>query len=199
MLVIVLYMDPDWDHLNFLHAASQRLDMVPHASRVFNSDGKRLPVLLIVLSDTLQGVEVDDCMMIEDDDMLFLSQGDSFLIPADLTLPEGTGGPNEILSPIPHIIGGYKVSSVLPPSSHPLTHSRLQVGELLGRGGFGEVRVGEHSLTFDKVALKVPIFPCPALMTCCNPFAWHSFCAKRTSSPWVLQREQTQKYNASQL
>lgn len=83
----------------------------------------------------LTGVEVDDCMMIEDDDMLFLSINDDFIAPADFISNDGDerGGEGE---KIPHIIGGYKVT------------------DLLGRGGFGEVRVGEHSLTGEKVALK---------------------------------------------
>lgn len=37
---------------------------------------------------------------------------------------------------IPQTIGGYKI------------------GAVLGRGGFGEVRIGEHLLTGEKVALK---------------------------------------------
>lgn len=39
ILVIVLYMEPDWDCLDLLNAASQRLDMVPAARRIFNVDG----------------------------------------------------------------------------------------------------------------------------------------------------------------
>lgn len=80
-------------------------------------------------------------MMIEDHDILFFSIYEDF-IPLTAT--------NNILSSehdnknkykqqgenIPPIIGGYKV------------------GELLGRGGFGEVRIGEHQFTNEKVALK---------------------------------------------
>jgi serine/threonine protein kinase len=83
------------------------------------------------------GVEIDDCMMIEDDDMLFLSVTDNFIPPFD-TSGEGFDGDSKKYEgeKIPHVIGGYRI------------------GELLGRGGFGEVRIGEHQLTGDKVALK---------------------------------------------
>ncbi len=73
-------------------------------------------------------------MMIEDDDILFLSNHDDFIAPADLYVPDENVSKSD--DKIPHSIGGYKV------------------GELLGRGGFGEVRVGEHHLTGEKVALK---------------------------------------------
>ena len=33
-------MDPDWSFIDFLNAASQRLDLVPSAKRVFNANGK---------------------------------------------------------------------------------------------------------------------------------------------------------------
>ena len=36
----VLHMDPDWSFIDFLNAASQRLDLVPSAKRVFNANGK---------------------------------------------------------------------------------------------------------------------------------------------------------------
>jgi len=114
----VLYMEPDWSYLDFLNAASQRLNMVPAAKRVFNADG----------------VEIDDCMMIEDDDILFFSNNEDFIPPMDLTPDDGTTRPEG--EKIPHTVGGYKV------------------GELLGRGGFGEVRIGDHHLTGERVALK---------------------------------------------
>jgi serine/threonine protein kinase len=76
-------------------------------------------------------------MMIEDDDILFLSSGEDFIIPMDPYDEEDdkNSGQREA-EKIPHSIGGYKV------------------GELLGRGGFGEVRIGEHQLTGERVALK---------------------------------------------
>lgn len=115
----ILYIEPDWEYLDFVNAASHRLNVIPAANRVFNADG----------------VEVDDCMMIEDNDILFLSAGEDFIIPADTINSEFNDNKNEN-EKLPSIVGGYRV------------------GELLGRGGFGEVRVGEHQLTGDRVALK---------------------------------------------
>lgn len=73
--------------------------------------------------------------MIEDDDILFLSNGDDYIAPnMGLISTEKTGSGER--DKIPNVIGGYKI------------------GKFLGRGGFGEVRVGEHQLTGEKVALK---------------------------------------------
>lgn len=112
----ILYMEPDWTLKDFLQAASQRLIIQPTAFRVFTSDG----------------VEIDDCMMIEDDDILFLSNGPNFSAP----LYDGPVDRTKEGEIIPSIVGGYKI------------------GKFLGRGGFGEVRVGVHQLTGEKVALK---------------------------------------------
>lgn len=75
-------------------------------------------------------------MMFEDNDILFLSNGDDFI-------PLGSDNEGVLYlkngntwETIPSIISGYKI------------------GKLLGRGGFGEVRMGEHQLTKEKVALK---------------------------------------------
>lgn len=77
-------------------------------------------------------------MMIEDNDILFLSVYDNFIPPADMFMDDDDDEAAGRVEgeKIPHIISGYKV------------------GELLGRGGFGEVRVGEHQVTNEKVALK---------------------------------------------
>lgn len=76
-------------------------------------------------------------MMIEDDDMLFLSSGEEFIPPFDQSVEVDDGDSQKIEGEkVPHSIGGYKT------------------GDLLGRGGFGEVRVGEHHITNEKVALK---------------------------------------------
>ncbi|KDO33668.1 CAMK/CAMKL protein kinase [Saprolegnia parasitica CBS 223.65] len=111
-----LFVQPHWTWDDFLCSCSQRLEMVPMASRVFNSDG----------------VEVDDLMCIEEGDMLFFSTGAPFQIPGQTEAEAssvdniGSGG----------VVGGYRVTT------------------LLGRGGFGEVRLGVHQLTNEKVALK---------------------------------------------
>jgi len=130
-----LFIEQDWTCLDFLIAASQRLEIVPAANRVFNADG----------------VEIDDCMMVEDNDMLFLSTDAEFIAPPD-TAPGpisgspkgdrgaiGGGGGGSVgrdHEKLPGVIGGYKVT------------------DFLGKGAFGEVRVGEHQLTAEKVALK---------------------------------------------
>mmetsp|Transcript_11556 Transcript_11556/g.15906 ORF Transcript_11556/g.15906 Transcript_11556/m.15906 type:complete len:863 (+) Transcript_11556:156-2744(+) len=121
----VLYLEPDWSYFELLNAASHRLNMFPAAKRLFNADG----------------VEIDDCMMIEDDDILFLSIVDDFIAPNAHYNDAGPGDSRKIngateADKIPHSIGGYKV------------------GDILGRGGFGVVCVGEHQLTGERVALK---------------------------------------------
>src|SRR5690349_1151365 len=74
-------------------------------------------------------------MMICDDDILFFSKGEPFIAPESVISESTEKGKGEG-ERLPHSVGGYKV------------------GELLGRGGFGEVRLGDHQLTGEKVALK---------------------------------------------
>ncbi|KAF1318183.1 Camk/camkl protein kinase, partial [Globisporangium splendens] len=79
-----------------------------------------------------KGAEIDDIMCIEENDMLFFSTGRSFKAPSS-----GKGDTqNHADDKFATVVGGYKVTT------------------LLGRGGFGEVRLGIHQLTNDKVALK---------------------------------------------
>ena len=79
-------------------------------------------------------------MMIEDDALLFLSLIEDFIQPMTLDSLTSPGSNRQshrqATSQLPMIVGGYKV------------------GELLGKGAFGEVCVGEHRLTGEKVALK---------------------------------------------
>ncbi|EGZ10162.1 hypothetical protein PHYSODRAFT_522365 [Phytophthora sojae] len=112
----VLFVQHHWTWDEFLCAASQRLEMVPMASRVFNADG----------------AEIDDIMCIEENDMLFFSTGRSFKAPNS----GAEDAQNSTDEKVANVVGGYKVTT------------------LLGRGGFGEVRLGVHQLTNDKVALK---------------------------------------------
>ena len=102
----------------------------------------------LILSLATAGVEIDDCMMIEDDDRIFLSQGEAFLQPiinisaiARTTSGMSNGEKSkdkgvEKVKPSSTVVGPYSV------------------GEILGRGGFGEVRIGTNQLTGEKVALK---------------------------------------------
>ena len=71
--------------------------------------------------------------MIDDGSMMFISNGEDFVSPAT---QESTSARIVGSDDIPNMVGSYVVSS------------------LLGRGGFGEVRLGVHQLTGEKVALK---------------------------------------------
>jgi hypothetical protein len=143
----VLYIEPDWSFLDLLHAASQRLDIIPSAEKIYNADGKiniydiicsrsDVEIILVAaMNAPLLGVEVDDCMMVIDDDILFFSKDEDFIPPESISTESPEKGRNEG-ERLPNSVGGYKV------------------GDLLGRGGFGEVRCGDHQLTGEKVALK---------------------------------------------
>jgi serine/threonine protein kinase len=104
----------------------------------------------LIPSSFLSGVEIDDCMMIEDDDRLFLSQGEAFLnlkMNTARKYDENTSHPLEDSKQAREKVSyrpNFSLSSVGPYS----------VGEVLGRGGFGEVREGTNQLTGEKVALK---------------------------------------------
>mmetsp|Transcript_20901 Transcript_20901/g.30092 ORF Transcript_20901/g.30092 Transcript_20901/m.30092 type:complete len:833 (+) Transcript_20901:317-2815(+) len=114
-----LHIESDWTLRDFLNACAQRLGTSMSLKRVFNADGN----------------DLDDCMMIEDNDILFLSNGDDFIPPRlDVGSVHMRSGPS--WESIPSVISGFKI------------------GDVLGRGGFGEVRIGEHHLTGERVALK---------------------------------------------
>jgi hypothetical protein len=134
-----MYVEADWDCQDLLHNASQRLDVIPAAQRIFNADGaqfaKRSCFRQLTGLECCVGAEVDDCMMICDDDILFSARDEPFIAPEATASESADKGKGEG-ERLPHSVGGYKV------------------GELLGRGGFGEVRQGEHQLTNEKVALK---------------------------------------------
>lgn len=82
------------------------------------------------------GTEIDDCMMIVDDDILFFSNDDDFIQPESTNTENLDQAGRSEGERLPNSVGGYKVA------------------DLLGRGGFGEVRLGEHQLTGERVALK---------------------------------------------
>lgn len=124
---IALYMESEWTIEDFLGEASKRLDLFPTAKRIFNADG----------------VEIDDCMMIVDNDMLFLSDGAGFQPPsrANMKGQSDIDGNNFENSESDNAREGENIGG-------------FRVGRVLGRGAFGEVRMGEHRLTGEKVALK---------------------------------------------
>jgi tRNA A-37 threonylcarbamoyl transferase component Bud32 len=175
MITVELYVEPDWSMRDFLKACSHRLETGSIASRVFNSDGRGamldyllkfyfifyyegvLPCLvfsfliflrftpfwvnmfLIVsvgfLDCAATGTELDDTMLLDDNGMVFLSTGENFILP-DMKVSDDTAEGASQDENMPSLVGGY------------------QVGSMLGKGGFGEVRVGSHQLTGEKVALK---------------------------------------------
>ncbi|CAM9367922.1 unnamed protein product, partial [Discosporangium mesarthrocarpum] len=114
-----LYVLPDWTADDLLHAIGKRLGLSSTPKRIFNADG----------------MEIADVMMIEDKDIIFVTQGGDF-VPPTLVDEDGEGGSPVYSSGLPAVVSGYKVC------------------EFLGKGGFGEVRVGEHQVTGDRVALK---------------------------------------------
>jgi Protein kinase domain/KHA, dimerisation domain of potassium ion channel len=103
-----------WSIEDFLESASRRLDM-PTAQVAYNSTGH----------------EVNDCMMIEDNDILYLSCGEPFQSPS--TASEPTKG---VAVSMPNSVGMY------------------DVGKYLGSGSFGEIMLGIHRVTGEQVALK---------------------------------------------
>lgn len=116
-----MHIESDWTIEDFLNFASQRMEMAMTAKRVFSADG----------------VEVDDCMMFEDEEILFLSTGDEFIPPLDENDREGSAPSSSAGdAALPKVVNGYKVT------------------DFLGKGGFGEVRLGEHQVTGERVALK---------------------------------------------
>jgi hypothetical protein len=128
-----LFVQPHWTWDDFLCSCSQRLEMVPMASRVFNSDG----------------AEIDDLMCIEEGDMLFFSTGAPFKIPGNeehtnrTTVDIGAGG----------VVGGYRVTSLLGRGGFGEVRSTISLvffHTILS----WQVRLGIHQLTNEKVALK---------------------------------------------
>lgn len=79
---------------------------------------------------------MDDPMLLDDNGMVFVSEGEPFIIPSRRPVAPGEEEVPSQDENMPTLVGGY------------------QVGSLLGKGGFGEVRVGSHQLTGEQVALK---------------------------------------------
>ena len=87
----VLFVQEQWGIEDLLCAASKRLEMVPQAKRMFNSDGER----------------INDIYEIDDDELLFLSTNEQFINPRSSTLASAGGGePAQFL-------GGYELGHTL--------------------------------------------------------------------------------------
>ncbi|CAM9168878.1 unnamed protein product, partial [Phaeothamnion confervicola] len=139
-----LHVQPHWSMDDLLNAAQQRLALAYAPRRVFNADG----------------MEITDLMMLEDDAIAFVSGGSDFVPPEldDADGAEGGGGGATTGSPNGGGGGSGGTSSGgwsgSPSSGLPAVVGGYRVKDFLGRGGFGEVRVGEHQLTGERVALK---------------------------------------------
>ena len=91
------------------------------------------------------GVEINDCMMISDNDLLFLSCGESFI------------GLSSSSSQYKDLSSSGRTDSAAVESRRGSKQSEIgpySIGDLLGKGSFGEVRVGTNQLTGEQVALK---------------------------------------------
>lgn len=84
-------------------------------------------------------------MMIEDDDRLFFSQQESFYAPK---IKRETRPPSALDGDLESIEGSKRANLLLD------VVGPYDVGDLLGKGGFGEVREGTNQLSGEKVALK---------------------------------------------
>ena len=83
--------------------------------------------------------------MIEDDDRLFFSQQESFYAPK---IKRETRPPSALDGDLESIEGSKRANLLLD------VVGPYDVGDLLGKGGFGEVREGTNQLSGEKVALK---------------------------------------------
>lgn len=72
---------------------------------------------------------MNDCMMLSDNDFVFLSHGEPFIQPSKLRRNSVNAHSPVSGSTVPGSIGGYRV------------------GRLLGKGAFGEVHMGVHQLS----------------------------------------------------
>ena len=146
-----MFVESHWGLKDFLNSASQRLE-ISNVDRLFNSDG----------------VEIDDVMMIVDNDVLFVSDGENFISPPPPTKygahsrmsskvddggdgggDRGDGGDNAS-DRDDGIHDKYAIKS----DNLPPVIGNYKVSSFLGRGGFGVVRVGIHHITGEEIALK---------------------------------------------
>jgi serine/threonine protein kinase len=129
----VVYIEPEWGIRDLLNAASNRLELNPAGEKIYNRNGEFCRIFLLPLVFTVDvrvGARVVDCLLIEDNDMLFISCGEKFIPPTAAAFK------NSLKSTLPNLVGSYRVR------------------KLLGRGGFGEVRIGQHIVSNEMAALK---------------------------------------------
>ena len=142
-----LHVPAHWTHLEFLNAASHRLNLVPPADRVFSADG-------VLMEDTSYGLE--------DGDVLFLSQGRGFRDPRRRLLAKQKAAAAAAAAAAASAADGHSIAGTASGGTDPGTDMLLGaptvggyvLGPVLGEGGFGLVREGRHSVTSDVVALK---------------------------------------------
>ena len=102
------------------------------------SAGERLNTLACYAFN-IDDEEIDDCMVIGDGDIVRISHDRS-----------------SRRSPLPGSVPKM-ANDVDNPSTLPTVVGQFAVGRLLGRGGFGEVRLGTHQFTKETVALKFAV------------------------------------------
>jgi hypothetical protein len=96
-----------------------------------NAAGRRLG-MSAACAFNVEGTSIDDCSFINDGDIIFISSDTTFIPPPSISA--STHG--DEASSLPSVVGPYAV------------------GNFLGRGGFGEVRMGVHQFSGARVALK---------------------------------------------
>lgn len=120
--------------MEFINAASQRLNIVPSAKRVFNANGN----------------EINDVMMIGDEEMLFFSHGEAFIPPKMDNNSSKSNRDADGVDTTSSSHGGRRNTR----RGSLISLGPFLIGETLGKGGFGEVRLGINQLNGEKAALK---------------------------------------------
>lgn len=108
-------------------------------------------------------------MMIEDDDRLFLSQGEAFFQPKAQISCSSNDSAAAVLE-------GDRTTEKRRPSITVV--GPYSIGEVIGKGSFGEVRTGTNQLTGENIALKFikksEILSMGAMVRAANEIKCHS-------------------------